>query len=129
MGIIGRFLRKAGQHTLHPHIHQVFHTMLLLLILLIRRSDNDRIPVLARHIIDTADYGRIEMSDNIRHDNADNTGRILQQTKGKRVRTVIPFLGKRLHTFPHLGTNLVTVVQRTGYGRNGNTQLLRQVFQ
>ena len=69
------------------------------------------------------------MSDDIRHDNADNTRCIFQQTQRKRVRPVIPFFGKRLHPFPHFGTDLVAVVQRTRYGRNGNTQFFGQVFQ
>ena len=67
--------------------------------------------ILARHIANAANNGRIEMSHNIRHNDSDDSRGVLEQTHCKRIGTIIPLSGQLLYSFTHLLPYLGAIFQ------------------
>ena len=78
--------------------------------------------------LDAVEHRGIVMRDEVGNDDADDLWRLLAQTLGKGVGTIVQFFGQCLHFLLHLLANLRTSVQGTADRGNTHAQFLGDVL-
>ena len=129
MVIVPRRLRQTGNDTLHMQSDEVVHRHRLVLHSFVTIDTEHAVPCLTSLILYAVQHGSIIMRHKVRHNDANHLRRLLTQTLGKGIRTVVQLLGQILHALLHLLADFRRTAQCTTDGCYTDTQFACQILQ